>query len=158
MSPLTPSPSILQRQKSPFLTRRTITQKSDEPNMKENIGSFIKRRQARIDPNLLRNKSSTPNGSDSESKNPTTTNKPPLMSRSVSETRDYSENPFTSNSLRADKMNELKQQQAISSQESSLSSMNSSNLAKRFLGSLTPQLEPMKDSNDTVNLNTEKNR
>ncbi len=158
ISPSTPSPSVLQRQKSPFLTRRTITQKSDEPNMKENIGSFIKRRQARIDPNLLRNKSSTPNGSDSESKNPAAGNKPPLMSRSVSETRDYSENPFASNSLRADRANQLKQQQTISSQESSLSSMNSSNLAKRFLGSLTPQLEPMKDSSDAVCVNTTMSR
>jgi hypothetical protein len=58
-----------QRQKSPFLTRRTIHQPGDDPKIKENIGSFIKRRQARIDPNILgRHASSTPNGSDSESK------------------------------------------------------------------------------------------
>ena len=54
--------------------------------MKESIGSFIKRRQARIDPNLLhKNASSTPNGSDSESKS---ASKPPMFSRSVSETRE----------------------------------------------------------------------
>lgn len=59
--------------------------------MKESIGSFIKRRQARIDPNLLhKNASSTPNGSDSESKS----SKPPIFSRSVSETREPHENLF----------------------------------------------------------------
>ena len=41
-----------QRQKSPFLARKTITQPDDEPSLKDNLGSFIKRRQTRIEPTL----------------------------------------------------------------------------------------------------------
>ena len=130
----------LNRNKSPFLTRKTITNPDDEPSLRENIGSFIKRRQARVDPSL-NNAANNSQSDTSNTKAETISNftgstpeieqvissMPPIankiLNRSCSETRTIDEKPNTK--LTASPM-----------------PLSSSSLAKRFLGSLTPQLEP----------------
>ena len=126
-APPTPSTPILQRQKSPFLPRKMTTGTDEQSNSKPDINSFIKRRQARIDPN---SKGKT------EDKNETS-NEKPILHRSMSETRTLPENKklvgSSNNGPRA----------PAPSSGSANTPLASSSLAKKFLGSLTPQLEPI---------------
>jgi len=146
---------INNRNKSPFLTRKTITNPEDEPNFKENIGSFIKRRQARIDPVNNHNNNNSTNIPTNSTLNKNLTESNPdidqvclsipsqntkVLNRSCSETRTFEDKVIT------------RQIQPPSQATSNTNPMplSSSSLAKRFLGSLTPQLEPTTEA--TVNL------
>ena len=127
-NPTMTSPLLVNRQKSPYLSRKSANKPTEE---QMNIGSFIKKRQARIDPKsqLSRNDSFEE-----------TNTKPTNSNRSISETRTES-SQFRS--LSSDKTRINKQIKPIDRSNEATTAQLTSSLAKKFLGSLTPQLEPV---------------